>query len=57
MSENLKTALYIVLCLVAPVVWGIVSARLYDFAEARRKHRQPTAPSPAPVESADMYEI
>lgn len=55
MNELLKDGLYIALCLIAPVVWGLISARIYDVAEAKRKARLPR-PS-VPVESADMYEI
>jgi heme/copper-type cytochrome/quinol oxidase subunit 2 len=54
-NEPLKDGLYIALCLIAPIVWGVISARIYDMAEAKRKARLPQPP--APVESADMYEI
>lgn len=45
--------LYIALCVVGPLVWGVLSARLFDWWEARRPQR-----IPAPKDdNEDMYYI
>lgn len=48
-------ALYLLLCIVVPFVWGIVSARLFDAWEARRRHGGREAA--ADPDAADMYYI
>jgi hypothetical protein len=53
-----KTAIYIALCLIAPVIWGVISAKLFDLFEARRKALRGNQP-PEQHRGAhwDMYEI
>jgi hypothetical protein len=46
--------LYAVLCLLVPLAWGVLSARLFDAWQARRAARRP---DPDGAESADMYHI
>ena len=43
---------YIALCLIVPLVWGVVSARVFDALQARR--RPPVSPTD---ETAYGYEI
>jgi hypothetical protein len=51
-------AVYIGLCLVAPVLWGVISAGLFDLFEARRKAmRAKQPPEQRHGEHWDMYEI
>jgi hypothetical protein len=51
-------AVYIVLCLVAPILWGVISAGLFDLFEARRKAMIATKPTEQRhSEHWDMYEI
>ena len=45
---------YVALCLVVPLVWGIVSARVFDRLQARRQKRGLPAPSP---DDNEMYYI
>jgi uncharacterized membrane protein len=52
----MERAVYIVLCLVAPVVWGVVSSLVFDYFE-RRQSGQGTARAERPAGSWDMYEI
>jgi hypothetical protein len=45
---------YVALCLVVPLVWGLASARAFDWWQARR----PSRPAPMPDDtSVDMYHI
>lgn len=45
---------YIVLCLIVPLLWGAVSARLFDWAAARRR---PPERDAADEGTVDMYHI
>ncbi|GAB4454410.1 MAG: hypothetical protein OHK0029_08960 [Armatimonadaceae bacterium] len=50
--------MYVTLCLIAPVLWGIFSAWLFDtFDQKRRAMRQQKNAEEDPMLSADMYEI
>jgi hypothetical protein len=42
-------AVYLILCLVVPPVWGVVAARLFDLLSASRKTK--------PIEDEQMYHI
>jgi hypothetical protein len=37
-------AVYLILCLVVPPVWGVVAARLFDVLASRRKKSATTEP-------------
>ena len=51
--------MYVALCVLVPVLWGVVSARLFDWCQARlRQKRQQTSNVPDGVsEATDMYYI
>jgi hypothetical protein len=46
-------ALYVLLCLIVPFVWGLLSARLFDAVQ----RRMPARTEPNGDESPDMYHI
>jgi hypothetical protein len=46
--------LYVLLCLIIPLLWGVISSRLFDAWQARLRAARPEADS---AESADMYHI
>lgn len=39
-----RTLFYALLCVVVPLVWGILVARVFDWLEARRPSRRPAPP-------------
>ena len=51
MNHNLG---YIALCLIAPLLWGLATARVFDWWQARHT---PRAPDRAEDDRADMYHI
>jgi hypothetical protein len=53
----MSAPLYIALCLIVPVLWGIAAAHVFDWFAERRKRRDTPLQSPPIVDSGDMYEI
>jgi len=49
----MRTWLYTALCLGVPLLWGLVSARIFDWWQARRG----PASRPQDSDSVDMYHI
>jgi hypothetical protein len=51
---------YVALCLLLPVIWGILSARIFDWIHAHARGRNSSEArvgSPAPHDDAEMYYI
>lgn len=50
--------MYVALCLVVPVLWGVVSSYLYDWCHERlKRERRATPGAPAVGDDVDMYYI
>ena len=46
---------YVTLCLLLPVTWGIISAQLFDWLQARRRGQKPSPETAGDDE--EMYYI